>query len=30
LFSASPERVRIERIIRGSRDITEDRFDHEE
>ena len=28
--SASPERVRIERIIHSSRDITEDSFDHEE
>ena len=29
-FTASPERVRIERIIYGSRDFTEDSFDHEE
>jgi plasmid stabilization system protein ParE len=29
-YPARPERMRIERIIRGSRDITEDRFDHEE
>jgi plasmid stabilization system protein ParE len=26
-FSASPERVRIERIIDGSRDITDESFD---
>ena len=29
-YPAIPERVRIERIIHGSRDITEDSFDHEE
>jgi plasmid stabilization system protein ParE len=29
-YPARPKPVRIERIIRGSRDITEDRFDHEE
>jgi toxin ParE1/3/4 len=29
-FSASPERVRIERIIHGSRDITDKSFDLEE
>ena len=29
-YPARPERVRIERIIHGSRDITEDSFDHEE
>ena len=29
-FSASPERVRIERIIHDSRDITDESFDLEE
>jgi len=29
-FTASPERVRIERIIHGCRDITNDSFDLEE
>jgi toxin ParE1/3/4 len=28
-YPTRPERVRIERIIHGSRDITEDSFDHE-
>jgi plasmid stabilization system protein ParE len=29
-FTASPERMRIERIIHGSRDITDESFDLEE
>jgi toxin ParE1/3/4 len=29
-YPPRPKPVRIERIIRGSRDITEDRFNHEE
>jgi toxin ParE1/3/4 len=29
-FTASPERVRLERIIHGSRDITDESFDLEE